>query len=168
MIVRHNEYHFITRWRVEGDAAEVYKILSDPLGYARWWKGVHLRTRELKPGDEQGINRLIHLEMRGWLPYTLKWQLRSTEANKPYRFVAESTGDFVGRGTWTFRQEGPCVNINFDWDIQANKPFLRYFSFLLKPLFVANHNWVMKKWEESLKSELVKRWNEKTKIIQVG
>jgi len=111
----------------------------------------------IKTGDPEGVNRIVGFEMRGWLPYTLRWQLRCTEAQKPHGFASESSGDFVGRGVWSFKQDGPTVDIIFDWKVQTEKPFLRYFSFLLKPFFTANHNWVMKKWEESLKAELIRR-----------
>jgi len=30
-----------------------------------------------------------------------------------------------------------------DWRIRAEKPLLRYRSFLVKPVFGANHRWVM-------------------------
>ena len=157
MIDQWNEYHFITHWRIEGDITEVYEVLHDPLSYPDWWKGPYLRATELKSGEEQGVNQIVGFEMRGWLPYTLRWQLRCTEAQKPHGFASESSGDFVGRGVWTFKQDGLWVDVIFDWKVRAEKPFLRYFSFLLKPLFVANHNWVMKKWKESLKAELIRR-----------
>ena len=157
MFSRWNEYHFVTHWRIQDDIAQVYEVLHDPLNYPDWWKGPHLQATELKPGNEEGLNRIVGFEMRGWLPYTLRWRLRCTEVRKPYGFASESSGDFVGHGVWTFKQDGLFVDIIFDWRIRAEKPFLRYFSFLLKPIFIANHNWVMKKWEESLKLELVRR-----------
>lgn len=160
-----NEYHFITHWRIKSSTAEVYEILSDPLRYSEWWRGVYLRTNELEAGDEDGINQIINLEMRGWLPYTLRWQLKSTELRKPHGFTAESSGDFIGRGIWTFGQDGPWADIAFDWKIRAEKAFLRHFSWLLKPLFIANHNWVMNKWEESLKLELAQRRSQTTQVV---
>ncbi len=66
-------------------------------------------------------------------------------------------GDFDGRGIWKFEQEGPWVNITYDWKIRAEKPMLRYFSFLVKPIFAANHRWAMAKGEESLRLELARR-----------
>ena len=159
-----NEYHFITRWRMEGDIAEVYEILSNPLDYPDWWRGIYLRVVELESGDESGVNQVVAFEMRGWLPYTLQWHLRCTETQKPYGFASESSGDFVGRGIWTFKQDGRWTDIVFDWKVKTEKSFLRYLSFLLKPLFIANHNWVMKKWEESLKLELTRRSKHETGI----
>jgi len=75
-------------------------------------------------------------------------------------FSIEAWGDFQRRGTWTFEQDGPFVNITYDWRIRAEKPLLRYLSFLFKPVFSANHHWAMERGEESLKAELVRRAGE--------
>ena len=148
-------YHFITHWRMEGKAADAYEILTDPLGYPRWWKGPRLEVREWTPQDKEGLNQTVEFKMKAL--YTLRWLSRSVATRKPHCFIFESTGDFVGRGTWTFRQEGEFADIVFDWDIRAEKVFLRAFSFLLRPLFEANHNRVMARWEESLRAELRRR-----------
>jgi hypothetical protein len=49
------------------------------------------------------------------------------------------------------------VDISYDWRIRADKPLLRTLSFLLKPVFSANHRWAMAQGEASLKRELVRR-----------
>jgi hypothetical protein len=149
-----NEYHFITRWRIQSTAAEVSAILGDAPGLARWWPSVYLDVQVLEPGDAAGIGKLVSLYTKGWLPYTLRWQFRVTESRAPYGFALEAMGDFVGRGEWTFAQDGEFVNITYDWRISAEKPLLRYLSFLMKPIFSANHHWAMQKGEESLVLEL--------------
>jgi hypothetical protein len=151
-----NDYHFITHWRVEGTVKEVYDLLGDAVGLARWWPSVYLDVREVEPGDENGVGRVIDLYTKGWLPYTLRWQFRVTEV-KPDGFSLAAWGDFDGRGIWTFEQDGPWVNITYDWKIRADKPLLRDFSFIMKPLFAANHRWAMARGEESLRLELVRR-----------
>lgn len=148
-------YHFITRWRMEGKSADAYEILSDPLNFLNWWKGVGLGVRELKRGDESGLNKVVEFRMKAF--YALCWQSCSVEAQRPRRFSFEATGDFSGRGTWTFDQDGQWVNIVFDWNILAEKPFLKNFSFLLRPFFITNHNRVMARWEKALRRELSRR-----------
>jgi len=54
---------------------------------------------------------VIDLYTKGWLPYTLRWQFRVTESNPPLGFTIEAWGDFVGRGIWTFEQDGDVVNV---------------------------------------------------------
>ncbi|MDQ3812324.1 MAG: polyketide cyclase, partial [Armatimonadota bacterium] len=144
-----NDYHFITHWRVEGTVQDVYDILSNTDEFPRWWPAVYLDAREITPGNEHDLGRTVALHTRGWLPYTIWWQSRLIEAREPDGYTLEAQGDFVGRGIWTFEQDGSCVNITFDWRIRAEKPLLRYLSFLLKPVFAANHRWAMAKGEES-------------------
>ena len=90
------------------------------------------------------------------MPYTLRWQFRVTQVRAD-GFTLEAWGDFDGRGIWTFEQDGPWVNVTYDWNILAEKPLLRYFSFIMKPIFSANHRWAMAKGEESLNLELARR-----------
>src|SRR5579884_4192776 len=106
-----NEYHFITHWRVEGTAEEVYTILENPLDLVRWWPSVYLDVREVEP-------QVFELHTKGWLPYTLRWRLRRTEAHPPHGFALAAWGDFDGTGVWTFRQDGRYVHIEYDWHIK--------------------------------------------------
>jgi hypothetical protein len=152
-----NDYHFITHWRMKGRVEDVYRTLGNVTDLVRWWPSVYLDVRELAPGDQNGIGELVGLHTRGWLPYTLRWTYRVTGVNFPAGFSFDASGDFVGRGVWTFEQDGDWVDITFDWKIRADKPLLRYLSFLFKPIFAANHRWAMTQGEKSLRAELARR-----------
>ena len=149
-----NDYHFITRWRIEGTIREVADVLKNAQELPRWWPSVYLDVQELDSGDADGIGKVVALHTRGWLPYTLRWQFRVTESRYPFGYTLEAWGDFNGRGIWTFEQEGEWVNVVYDWKVRADKPLLRALSFLLKPVFAANHSWAMARGEESLRLEL--------------
>jgi hypothetical protein len=151
-----NEYHFITHWRVQSTLEEVATIIADASGLARWWPSVYLDVRLLEPGNSSGVGKVVSLYTKGWLPYTLHWQFRVSETN-PRGFTLVATGDFVGRGIWTYEPDGEWVAITYDWKIEVEKPLLRYFSFIMKPIFSANHRWAMRKGEESMKLELLRR-----------
>ena len=152
-----SSYHFVTSWRVRGTAEEVFDILDDAPDLPRWWPSVYLDVRELEPGDARGIGKVVSLHTKGWLPYTLRWQFRATEKVYPKRLALEAWGDFVGRGDWTLESDGEWVNVTYEWDVRATTPLLRKFSFLLRPVFAANHRWAMARGEESLKLELARR-----------
>lgn len=144
-----NEYHFVTHWRVASTVEEVSDVLGSPTDLPRWWPSVYVAVRE--------VNGVVELHTKGWLPYTLHWFFRETESRWPLGFSLQAWGDFEGRGVWTFAQDGRFVNITYDWKIRAEKPLLRYLSFLLKPIFSANHRWAMARGEESLVAELGRR-----------
>lgn len=75
--------------------------------------------------------------------------------SRPDGFGLEAWGDFVGRGEWAFVQDGPFVDITYDWQVRADKP-LR-FSRLFKPVFAANHHGAMARGQDSLLLELRRR-----------
>ena len=85
------------------------------------------------------------------------WESEIVESRYPHGFTIVASGDFDGRGVWTFEQDGRVVDVTYDWRLRAEKPLLRNLSFLLKPLFEANHRWAMAQGEESLKLELLRR-----------
>jgi hypothetical protein len=152
-----NEYHFVDRWRVEGNLKEVADILEDFLALPRWWGSVYFDVQQVEPGGEQGIGKLIRLRAGGWLPYTLRLDFRTVASNYPHGFSMDASGDLQGTGIWTFEQDGSFVNVAYDWTIRANKPIIEKLSFLLKPIFRSNHNWTMQRGEEGLKLELLRR-----------
>jgi hypothetical protein len=146
-----NEYHFVTHWRVESTIEEVSAVLDNAPDLVRWWPSVYLNVKQIEPSGP------VELITKGRLPYTIHWFFRMTERRLPHGFSIEAWGDFDGRGVWTFEQDGRFVNITYDWRIRAEKPLLRKLSFLLKPIFSANHRWAMARGEESLKTELGRR-----------
>jgi hypothetical protein len=152
-----NAYHFVDRWRVAGAVNEVADILEDAMSLPRWWGSVYFDVKEVEPGGERGIGKLISLHAGGWLPYTLRINFRTIESRYPNGFTMDASGDLEGRGIWTFEQDGDFVDVTYDWTIKANKPIIEKLSFLLKPIFQSNHHWTMQRGEESLKLELRRR-----------
>jgi hypothetical protein len=152
-----NDYHFITHWRVAGTCGEVADILGEPLALPRWWPSVYLAVDELRPADQGGVGRRVRLRTKGWLPYTLDWEFEVVESRYPHGFTIVATGDFDGRGVWTLVQNGGVVDITYDWRLRAEKPLLRNLTFLLRPIFAANHRWAMARGDTSLKLELERR-----------
>ncbi|MFT3828010.1 MAG: hypothetical protein QM731_29095 [Chitinophagaceae bacterium] len=150
-------YRFISRWRVRGTTGEVADVLRDPLDLVRWWPAVYLAADEIAPPDERGLGQRVRLRTRGFLPYTLNWELEVTESRYPVRFAIAAHGDFVGRGVWTLEQDGDDAIATYDWQVTAEKPLLRTLGPALRPLFEANHRWAMRQGEESLRLELLRR-----------
>jgi hypothetical protein len=152
-----SSYQFLTRWRVHGSCGEVADILNDPTTLPQWWPSVYLLVEQLEPPDSRGVGRRVRLRTKGWLPYTLAWELVVVESRYPNGFTIEATGDFVGRGVWTMTQRGEEVDVAYDWRIRVEKPLIKALSPVLRPVFEANHRWAMAQGEQSLKLELLRR-----------
>jgi hypothetical protein len=152
-----NDHVFVTHWRVPGTCDEVYEVLRRAEDLPRWWPSVYLVVKTVVPGGPHGLGGQVDLHTKGWLPYTLRWRSKVIATDHPWGFTLVASGDFDGTGIWRFRQEGAEVAIEFDWRIRADKPLLRRWSWLLRPIFVANHRWAMRQGEASLWLELQRR-----------
>ena len=154
-----NDYHFVTHWRIRGALPEVAAVLGqagDPGQMVAF--RLSRDVQEIEQGQTpMGSAGSFACTPKGWLPYTLHWSFRVTESSYPFGFSLEAWGDFVGRGIWSFEQQGEWVDAGYDWNIRADKPLLRALSFVLKPVFGANHRWAMRMGEESLVLELRRR-----------
>ena len=142
---------------MRGTCGEVADVLNEPLDLPRWWPSVYLDVEEIAPANAQGVGRRVRLLTKGWLPYTLRWEFNVVESNYPHGFTLIASGNFAGRGIWTIEQDGEFVDVTYDWAIRADKPLLSSLSFLLKPVFEANHRWAMAQGDISLKLELERR-----------
>ncbi|HVQ54409.1 MAG TPA: SRPBCC family protein [Thermoanaerobaculia bacterium] len=151
------EYRFRTEWRVAGTVEEVARVLSDVRELGRWWPAVYLKVDELSAGDENGVGKRARLHTKGWLPYTLDWELKVVESRHPRGFTIEAQGDLAGRGVWSLEPAGAWTRVTYDWVVRAEKPLLRALSPLFRPVLAANHRWAMRKGEESLVLELARR-----------
>jgi hypothetical protein len=152
-----NDYHFITRWRIHATLKEVADVITDADRLAQWWPAVYLGVTETATGDETGLGKEIDLYTKGWLPYTLRWTLQVTEPITTTGYALTASGDLIGNGRWKFVQDGPEVVITYDWRVSASKPLLRRMTWLLRPMFAANHRWAMARGEQSLGLELRRR-----------
>ncbi|AOS66006.1 SRPBCC family protein [Actinoalloteichus hymeniacidonis] len=152
-----NSYDFHSHWLMPAPVAEVADTLFDPADLPRWWPSVYLDVQTLRRTEGGGIGSSYELFTTGWLPYTLRWQLH-VESVGEYDCAFTATGDFVGRGVWTLTETADGqTEVDFSWRIKADKPLLRNSPSWLKPFFAANHDWAMRRGEESLRLELRRR-----------
>ena len=152
-----SDYTFVTLWRVAGTIDEVKRVLGDAKALPGWWPSVYLAVTTVADAGGDGTGATVDLHTTGWLPYTLRWRLTITEPMTDSGFALSAAGDLNGVGRWSFLQDGPEVQISYDWRVSAGKPLLRRLSWLLKPAFSANHRWAMARGEESLRLELRRR-----------
>lgn len=150
-------YQLRTVWRTPGAIRGAMAVLDDVDALPRWWPSVYLSVRRLADGGPDGVGRRMELRTTGWLPYSLSWISTLTEPVSERGFAFTAEGNFEGTGRWTFQQDGPDVVLAFDWRISVNKPVVRRFSWLLRPLFAANHRWAMARGLESLHLEMHRR-----------
>ena len=152
-----NDYQFVTHWRLPGTPEEISDLLGDTALLRRIWPSVYGGAREVEPGGEHGLGKIVRMRTVGHLPYVLRWAYKVVESRHPYGYTIEARGDLAGRGVWTLTQDGDWTNLTYDWHVRAEKPLLRWLSPLLKPLFARNHDKVMADGQGALLTELRRR-----------
>lgn len=71
--------------------------------------------------------------------------------------VLASFLNFEGRYLITLQETSGQATVTFDTKLRVTKPLLRYLSWVLKPIFKANHFWSMARGREGLVQELARR-----------
>jgi uncharacterized protein YndB with AHSA1/START domain len=144
-----NQYHFITQWRIKAPPEQIFDLIQKPLEFPRWWGSVYLQVELEKEGR-------VRFVTKGKLPYHLRWTSETITSRPPEYLAIKAAGDFDGRGIWTLAHDGDHTAVTFDWQLTAEKPLLRFLSFLLKPLFSWNHRWAMEQGRRGLEKEIIR------------
>ena len=152
-----NEYRFVDRWRMPATVEEVSEILMEPEALGQWWPAAWLDYESVAPGDVQGLGRVFRYRVKGWLPYSLNLEFTTVEIRRPHGFSVDATGDLVGHGRWTLEQQGPKVEVTYEWRVRADYPLIRFLSPVFKPIFRSNHFWVMRQGGRSMFLEVLRR-----------
>ena len=155
--MRMNEYRVVTTWRLRAEPWEALALLAEPTTWPAWWPAAFLEVVELERPAGTRIGRRVAVHSKGWLPHS--FQLQATITNQPddEHWVLSVDGDFEGQCVCGLHRVGEEVEVVFDWQPRVVKPFVRYLSWVLKPIFVANHKWVMRRGRVGLDLEVRRR-----------
>ncbi len=160
-VMDRQDYRFVTHWRVEGTCEQVYEILIEPEGYARWWGDCYKRIEHLRDNDTHGVGGASRIVNKGFLPYTLTWTSTLIKENPPHGFTIQASGELDGEGQWELKQDGDCVNIIFHWNVRLTKRWLQRLAIIVKPFLIVNHNYVMNLGQKHLQEEIQRRYHAK-------
>lgn len=149
-----NYYVFIDRFTVPCDVETAYQYIHRIEEYPRWWGKVYKKIVKLKNVAPDTPGARYAVTVGGFLPYTLTIENEVTLINRPYKIEFDAMGDLEGKGVWMFREVENGTEITFDWRVAANKKVINMFSFLLKPLFAANHTFCVREANKGIRKEL--------------
>jgi len=152
-----NYYVFVDRFIAPCDLETAYQYIRKVEEYPRWWGKVYKKIEKLKDSPEDQPGARYRIKVGGFLPYSLTIENETTHISRPNLIRFDAHGDLQGKGSWFFLETENGTEITFDWRVAANKKVIRWFSFLLKPLFRANHHYCVVKAEQGIKADLQSR-----------
>ncbi|MFJ9177254.1 SRPBCC family protein [Streptomyces sp. NPDC102360] len=135
-----NQYRFRSVWELPAPPGAVYAVLERAEEYPRWWPQV----RSVTPLDGSATSGVA--VFRSFLPYKLHITARETRRD-PAAGVLEiaMTGDLAGWARWSLRErEGGGTVAVYDQEVEVSKPLMRRFAVVGRPVFLANHAWMMR------------------------
>jgi hypothetical protein len=137
----------------------VWEVLSRPREFPVWWQGVYLSAEPLGgAGDVPMVGARIAAVARGWLPYKLRFTIETTALEKPRLIAFKASGDFqTDDSRWILTRNGTGTYVVLDWNPIVEKPVVKLFSPVLKPIFRWNHNWTMVRGQRQIVDYMSKR-----------
>ncbi|MUT68310.1 SRPBCC family protein [Paenibacillus sp. NEAU-GSW1] len=145
------KYNFETNWKFEADIEQVWGLIAG-FKYDEWWSGV--KAEPLQSGLPNGIGEKYRYEFRTKMPYRLSFEAEVIVKEAPRKMEIRSTGELEGRGEWTLTQSGSVTHVRYIWQVNTNKAWMDVLAPLLKPVFVWNHDLVMKEGERGMSKAL--------------
>jgi hypothetical protein len=150
--VRQAAYRFLTTWVLDAPREEVWEVLYEIERWPEWWRGVEV-VEKLEHGDDEGIGSLYRHRWRSVLPYTVRFDMRTTRIDRPLVLEGEARGELAGRGCWRL-YEGEATAVTYEWDVRTTRPWMNLLAPIGRPVFVWSHDVVMRWGGESLAERL--------------
>lgn len=150
------QYHLRSHWHIPAAIEDVADVILGSRPITEWWPSF-LAFEMYDAGNLNSTGRRFRVVTKGFLPYRLRFVATVTEVEYPTSFCVAVVGDFEGTARGTLIQEGPYAAVYFDWRIRVHKSLLRHWSFLLRPLFIMNHHWVVRCGQQRLRREFARR-----------
>jgi len=151
VIALDSHFSLETVWRIPARPDLVWLYLADSEKWPQWWSYVE-SVEEITAGERSGIGNIRNYHWSTCLPYSLFLTMESIEIIPYRRLAVEVKGDLQGTGFCELRSNKLCqlTQVTFFWDVEVCKPWLKLLAIIAKPVFIWNHNRVMKQGERGL------------------
>lgn len=140
---RTDRYEFRTQWQIPAPLDRVWHELMHPEQWPTWWRGVE-QVQLLSPGsNELGVGAIRRYTFRSRLPYRLRFTMQTTNIVPMSLIEGHASGELEGRGTWHLTPGESMTLVRYDWQVTANKLWMRWLSPIARPAFEWNHDVIM-------------------------
>ncbi len=136
------QYHFETFWSFESNIEPIWALISG-VDYEKWW--ISVSTQQLKKGScDNGVGAIYKTKFKTKLPYDFTFTSELVNIESPHLLELKVFGELEGKGTWHLSQKGSVTHVHYTWQVNTKKKWMNVLTPLLRPIFVWNHNQVMR------------------------
>lgn len=120
-----------------------------------WWRGM-LSVTEIEAGDDTGLHNKRKYICQSLIPYKLCFTLHVVKVNEHAFIGGLADGELKGTGDmyFSFDETTNCTTVKCEWHVYTAVKWMNALSFILKPVFVYNHNYLMKQGAKGLAKKL--------------
>jgi carbon monoxide dehydrogenase subunit G len=136
-------YMFETVWELTAPIEQVFEALSHPEDFHDWWPSV-TRSELVSEGDANGIGAQATYTIRGPLLYSLTFDVKTIEVDRPRGIRAVVRGDLIGTGAYYLESTGSSTRVRFDWHVSTTKRWMNIAGAVIKPVLAWAHGHVMR------------------------
>ena len=139
-------YHFVTRWFFDVPLEKLWQEVQEVEAWPEWFRSFkYVKIRDPEPVLRLGS--VVDCEVKGFLPYTLRFQIEVTSFEPPHIMEVAASGDLIGGGKWVLEDREGGTSATYYWDVATTNPILNLLSRLpfAKALVERNHDYVMNK-----------------------
>ena len=151
--MRATDFVLVSHWRIAAPRERVWEALKHPVEWPRWWPFVKA-VDELDAGAADGLGARYRFHWTSRLPYAIRLVTTVVEIRKPERIVARAEGDLSGTGTWRLAGRAGATDVEYRWQVDLDRAWMRALLPILRPAFAWNHNAVMAAGEAGLARHL--------------
>ena len=151
-------YHLVTKWYFTAPVESVWEELADAKSWPGWWSCWRKVTFHGSESKLQ-VGTIAYHEIKGKLPYSLRFSSEITLVQTPYLMENKSSGDLVGEGKIELEQQDDGTVVTFYWDVATSNPVFNLLGKLpyVKAMIEKNHDYVMDDGFRGLKQRLEQR-----------
>lgn len=140
-----HRFILISRWQLDCGIEAAWQRIAAIRRWPQWWPNVRAVHVDSAAGDTPRVGNSANLEWKTRLGYGLRLRVLTTSVLPPFELEGTADGDLTGRGLWLLEpQTDQGVLVTYRWDVHLNRPWMRWLSPLLRPLFAWNHFDVMR------------------------
>lgn len=131
-------FRYDRSWRFDAPVDRVWEALAHTQDYPRWWRWLDdLDVGRLETGS------IATFRVRPPLPYSLRFVVRIDEVVEKERVDATVSGDVCGTATLVLSPTAPGTQARIMWQLELNRPVLRFIEPIAHRVMVVGHDLVM-------------------------
>jgi carbon monoxide dehydrogenase subunit G len=137
-------YHFFSENYFNAPIEKVWAILDNAESWPKWFRGFK-KIDLVSHGRKSKVGSVLDCEVKGNLPYTLRFRLKVTFHDPPQKMEYEAWGDLKGTGKWELETKNGGTLVKYYWDVGTTNLFFNLIGIIpsIKRMMEKNHDKVM-------------------------